>query len=161
MDVANANLNRDRGVRVHPPSTVTAPTRHSYIPVCKGDIFTIGPLEGALVLYVRETEPEIFFRPQPNKASQIGLFIPVREITVTQVEAKAFIQILIVWSDDESYSPFVCFGLEEGPYKSILALHKSTTEKKKKRFFFVQLQISPVTWVIYCLSLCENCEVVP
>lgn len=82
------NLNRDHLVRENPPSLTTAPTGHSCIPVCEGDSFSIGPAESALILHIREAKPEIFLRPPPNKASQIGLFIPGKDIIKMQVETK-------------------------------------------------------------------------
>lgn len=48
-------------------------TWHGCVPVCEMSSFSIGPPETPLFFYVRETNPEIFFRPQPRQTNQKGL----------------------------------------------------------------------------------------
>lgn len=122
----NTNLN----VREHPPPFTTTPTRHSCIPVCEGDSFTIGPAESALILHIREAKPEIFLRPQPNKASQIGLLIPVKDIIKMQVKTKSFTQILLVYCDDGIFSLIPCFRLGD---KTLYRIKIPYEQQKKAR----------------------------
>lgn len=84
-------------------------TWHGCVPVCEMSSFSIGPPETPSFFYVRETNPEIFFRPQPRQTNQKGLLSSaignsVYSQPVSEQYSSKWYRGMLTWPQNRSFS---------------------------------------------------------